>query len=742
MSFLIGKIFLRVSFKSPSFFTNILISIYKIFFNSLNNKRVNKIAGNSLKLFVIWTALFITVAVCTPALAQVSVNGTNFEGGRWVQTTETLIIRLDGDLVSEKGRIAVFVDKMDLTSQFQQLGSEIHYTPTIIPLTPGQKEITIYFVSEIGLWKEVARISLQVLTESGFESAQFDPFLDINVNSQFVEQRSIDAGPGIRSTPNIGINFQGGFDSEHTKGDFAIRSHTQIVGSSFQREALRFGEKENEANQVELSEYLIEMQKGSSNLQVGHISYGNHPHLLNGVGSRGVHFNYNLMDRAYFSVVSMNATSIVGWDNPVGLYDLDHNITAQTVGVDLLQHEQGKVNLEFTHMNASKKAEGNFNEGQVVDVEESDGLGVRLAAENVFGRMNTNVGFARSTYNNPDDPQLSAGFTLVDVKETTDHAYDFDMTLDIIQNQELFPDQFFSFTTAVKYERVDPLYNSLGASVTADLNTEQYEAIFNLGEIRAQYQHLRTVDNLDDIATILKTKTRGHLVTFALPLPSLIGEPGLPNLWFPNISYVYNNVHQFGVQNAALFASGFTSPSQIPDQYNRSHVVDANWTGSWWTFTYNFSQSVLDNTQVGREKDDLTVFTNQVSLGTQILDNLSTTVGYGRTESTDENVALVRLTNSIDYSMNWNFLPNWFFSGNFSFIEETDSSHQAFSYGHTANAQLARQFELPGPGGNPIPGRAFLIYSKQKNFFRDSSLSSTIDNRVWGINAGFSLSLF
>jgi hypothetical protein len=746
--------------------TEIQINLQNIscFSGTLYSSFNKEIFFRGLDFSYIVSVLFFFICVST-ASAEISIIKTSFQDGRYVDTTETLILRLNQFPEPEDGRLAIFIGKMDVTSQIRRAGKDLFYTPTIFPLTPGETRITLFLVTQIGDWQEIAAVPLKVLTESGFETAEFNPSLDINFVTQLVEEHSSDADEPIRKDPYVGLDFQGGFSSLFKRSDFELTSQINIIGTSFQERALRFGELGTSANHVEMSDYLVNLKKGGLSLGVGNISHGNHRYLLNGFSSRGVYLNYNFNNKIYLSAASMNATSIVGWDNFSGLEDFSHNITGQTIGANLLNNEKGKVNIEFSHMQGSKVPVGNFNEGQVVDAEKSDGFGLRLNSQNVFGRFNADIGAAQSTFNNQDDTDLLEGLDAIETKETTDYAYYGDFSLDLIQNWEMFEDQFFTLNTNTFYEKVDPLYRSVGGFTTPNMKTLSYGATATLGGLIMEYQHTRSRNNLDEIASFQTQKTFQHVVSASVPLPEVLSGLGSASIWFPVISYNYSNTHQFAELGSNVDFGGI-SDTFLPDQITISHNGSAVWTWSEWSLEYRFAQTLQDN----RHAFFRTPFTNpalgekfisnHVDLSGQVLDNLFITAGGGLRSTRDFNTEIVQETYDMEFSFDWNILPSWFLSGNTSILWEMDSKNRSSTRSHTFNTMLAKEITVNAPWGASIPGRIFLGLAKQKTFTRENFVDADsltpgavivngefitieeINNWDWRLNAGISINLF
>ncbi|HEX9654592.1 MAG TPA: hypothetical protein VGA99_12860, partial [bacterium] len=141
-----------------------------------------------------------------------------------------------------------------------------------------------------------------------------------------------------------------------------------------------------------------------------------------------------VVSRIDVSFAAMNANNIVGWDNFVGLSKRDNRIYSGTLGLEVFKTRPGTTRLEASVMDGRLLPFSSFNQGNVVDAEESRGYGFRLQASHPSQRIRFEGGFARSKFTNPDDPFLSQGAELVPVQETSRNARYADLGIGVLQN--------------------------------------------------------------------------------------------------------------------------------------------------------------------------------------------------------------------------------------------------------------------------------------------------------------------
>lgn len=618
------------------------------------------------------------------------------------------------------------------------------YTPTALPLPSGQQEVVLYVVSPTNDWTEVGRFPLRVLTARGFKQADLTPKLDLNWKTRLAESRNDGAGKTDRISPFNDLTVQGGLDTNFERGDFIVKTQAALLGSSREKEALRFSQLKTSAPKLDLSSYLIDVTRGNAQLALGHINYGTNRHLLQNVANRGLVFRYKVNDRFDVSFNTMTGRSIVGYDNFLGLGDVrNNNISSGTLGVDLLQNGWGSLRFESMWMQGRLRPQTAFNVGQIADAEKSRGFGLRLFGNTWNGRVRTELSFARSTFDNPRDRALSGGLVLAKVKQTTNNARYFDLAIDVIQNYELWWGKSLSLTLSGSHERIDPQFKTLGMFTTANQDINQFGLDGNIGELSFQLRHTWTKDNLDDIATILTTKTRNATINFGLPLRSLFSGTRIDKWWLPSVNYGFGWTHQFSPNQPSPDPNGFRLDN-IPDQLDVTHTMGANWSGEWWQWSlgYQFLHSFQDNRQQGRSLADFTNFAHLVTLSLRPRETLSLNIGGGWTDATSQERKLTRMTRTVNLGFEWQFLPNWALSGTYSYTDEDDSSNQSIARSYLLDTQISRKFELPTRWGKKLPCRFFLRHALQSNVTRDRVFILATDSAVWTVDAGVSISMF
>src|SRR5947207_6247768 len=81
-------------------------------------------------------------------------------------TPDTAIeLRLNRQLKADEGRVAVLIDRSDVTSLVIIDGTRLVYSPTLVPLPLGESQVIVYLVSGDDAWRELTRFDLLVVKQ-------------------------------------------------------------------------------------------------------------------------------------------------------------------------------------------------------------------------------------------------------------------------------------------------------------------------------------------------------------------------------------------------------------------------------------------------------------------------------------------------------------------------------------------------------------------------------------------------
>jgi hypothetical protein len=661
---------------------------------------------------------------------------TSFEGSGVVRVDETVVLTLGRSLSPDEGRIVVLVGDTDWTSLFEGSGDQRRFQPRSLTFPAGTTELVVYLVSHEGSWDEIGRFPLRVLARGELEVARVSPTLDASLSAQLAEGHDPEENAPLRKTFQD-LTLQAALETEHGRGSFRSRSSIKVLGATNDEQALRFGDLGQDAPNVDLAGYAVELEQGPFSVALGDVTHGANRLLIDGFGSRGTRLALRLGRVADVSVASIYGTQLVGWDEFLGFTRSDHRLTAGSLGLELSPTRPGGVRVEASVLNGAVLPLQDFNQGVVNDAERSDGYGLRVIASDARDRLRFDGAFARSSFTNPSDPTLEQGADTVGVEDVTQNARYAEVALDVLQNRPLNESSQATLTLLYRHRRADPLYRSVATQVASD----QIENVFGLdafiGALTAQYSHVRFEDNLDEIASILKTLTRVHNANLAVPFGPL-ASPYEPSPFLPVLTYTYSRVHQFG---ADVPTDGGFDPSHIPDQISQSHDLGLSWQDGWFSVAYNFNATSQDNRQPGREDADFNSRVHGLSFGVLrgATIDLSLDLALEMSESLEE--PRVDTFERVGFTLGW--IPPSGFSllGSVSTAWNRDDTDTSTGRNIEASAQGAWRFTFRGPDRKPS-GTLFIRAATQRARAQDLVFALDEDRSAWQLQAGFTLSAF
>ncbi|HEX2491372.1 MAG TPA: hypothetical protein VHR27_18315 [Blastocatellia bacterium] len=710
-----------------------------------------------------------------------------------VLPNERIDLLLSRALQPADGSLAVLVGDTDVTAMLTAEAANVSYTPRL-PLPAGESDVTVWLVSPGNQWKEIARFPLRVSAGAtingsngataidsaivpdssngdqaapannaaptrrwGFDKVEPIKNISLNLKSQPGSSAFPAPQPGVVRETFTDLAGQTALGAMFTRGAMVWSNRFEIVGSSFQNEALRFGELGQKAPNVDLSNYLVQVQHGASNFALGHVSFGAHRHLINNISSRGVTAKLPLGKRADFTASAVNGTSVVGWSNFSGLNRRKHQILSGALGFEFLPARPQGFRIEAAALSGSLLPLNNFSQRSLTDAERSAGGSLRLVASDAQNRFKLDAGFARSRFTNPSDPLLEQGLNLTPARETTRSARFADASLALLRDLKLNSLQKANLTFNFRHERVDPLFRSVGAVTQADHFQNQFELAGALGEANFTLSHTRFNDNLSDLPSILKSLTRREALNINMPLSALIvpfiagGEQsngqtngradGQSFQWLPRLGFTVDRVHQFG---AFIPINGGFRPDLVPDQISLNYNVSADWQFTKWRLGYRFNRSSQDNRQPGRELADLENLIHGLTLGLNLTPALD--VNFDVNNEQANNFEFQRADRTLRYAVNtnWRMTPRATFALNLSTIGAGDLARTSSSRTIEGDAQLSYRMDAEHPVGrrlfaNRMQAQFFIRYANRFARARDLLFIVNSLNKVWTLNTGMNL---
>jgi hypothetical protein len=537
------------------------------------------------------------------------------------------------------------------------------------------------------------------------------------------------------------LNLQGSFKSEMSSGIFTSQMQFDLVGSSFQQAALRFGQLGERAPQIDLSSYLMQFQAGKLRYQAGHFSFGTSRHLMNSFSSRGMMITLPLGERTDFALSAMNGTSIVGYGNFFGIDKPRHQLLSATLGFEMLPTRPGGLRVELSGLNGWVQPLNSFSQGSVNDAERSRGLGFRVLATDPAQRLKLDAGLARSSFTSPSDPLLDQGREIATFPSVTRNARYLDATYDILKDLALTKERRINLSIALRHERVDPLYRSLGAQAQADKVSNDLSLTGSIGEINAQFAHSRFNDNLRDIPSILKSLTRGNTFNLSVPLASVLGNQQQPSVLWPRVSYSFNRICQVGA--AIPVRGGFElDPASVPDQVGTNQVISADWQIEKWRVGYRLNYSFQNNRQPVAAKADFANLVNGFTVGvsaTGLIDlNVDVNAESARSLEGDTIDRTLRLAPTI----NWRVTKQSTLATSFSTTLAGDAAETKRNRNIEFDTQWAHRFGFEKDRFPKVQGQFFIRYANRFARARNTPLLLNDLQKTQIVNLGLSFNLF
>lgn len=675
----------------------------------------------------------LTLLVAGPARGQDLPVETTLPPDGWVDADDSIEIVFGRPLNAPAERVAVFFDHVDVTDLFRRTADGLVYDAAAPPLPRGEGELVVYLVDAAG-WREISRHALNVRSGMGFETSEWDPGVDVSLEGQVAAGEDPEPEDDIEQFDQE-LGAQITISSGHTRGDLAIVSETSFLGSTARSQALRFSEDGPDAPKFDLSSYRMEYRQGPVSLALGHVGFGSQRHLINRFNSRGTMLGWSPHERVEFGLAMMNGNNVVGWDNVLGLEESDHRVTSAMLGLEALERP-GALRVELTWLDASiLPGRSGFNQGQLNDAEESGGFAVAVTTETPGRRLSVQAGFSRSTYDNPFDPTLAQGDELVEVEEETRNARYLEAAVGLLRNVSLGETKTASIDLALRHERIDPEYQSVGAYARPDILQNVLELRGALGDVRFQATHRRAEDNLDDIPSVLTTKTRRNGGNVSFPFARILGVDGPAAPWVPELRYTVDRTHQFG--EGVPENSGF-DPSHVPDQVSTNHTVDLGWRWSRVTFGWRLNLSDQDNRQPGRENADIENRANALRLGLRPHRRVSVDLGLNldRRESVERE--------EVDETTRWSVRTSLsaFTASQLSLSWSTTHNQDEAETRERDASTLDLQWSSAVPGLDRFGGQYFLRFSRNATETVDREFDFFDDRSDWRIDSGLNFSFF
>lgn len=661
-----------------------------------------------------------------------------FAPDRYVSAQAPLELTLSRSPRETEGRIAVFVGTSDLTSLFERDGSQLVFRANGVDLPAGESELKVYLVAG-DAWNELAKLPIRVLTPRGFERAKVQPGLELRNSGQIAEGYSGSATASARPTYQT-VAGTIALETSHTRDGMSLTSSTHLLGVNERANALRFGELGNAASRLDLTDYLLRFEGRNTVVSLGHVSAGMNRHLINGFSSRGVTAVVG-GPRASWSVGIENGTSIVGTDNLTGLDRGDHRVMSSGLAFEVIPARPGALHFDATILHGSVLAASGFTQGGITTADQSDGYGVQVAASSPTQRLKLAAGLASSSSQYAADPPLQSGSSIIPNRAHRKGARYAEFTAGLLQGRRILRAVPVTMNLALRHERVEPLYRSVGVFAQSDMERNTVDIGGNIDVVSVQATHGRTGDNLDDVASMLTNRSQLSTLMLGTPLSALLRVTQHASL-LPTLSYALQQMHQFG---AGVPTGGLYTASDIPDQLSVVHDASAQWYVKQWQVGYRVNASSQDNRQPGRELEDLAAQTHSVTVGVALGSALTLGLDFGLERQEYKILSQVNHVRRAGLTGTWRLTPLTTFNGGMSLSRAEDPGAGSDTRVSSLQAGIAQGIRLWRSADGSPRGQAFLRFARYSNELfnlANSFAPPTQQSGTWNVTSGLSLRLF
>ena len=543
-----------------------------------------------------------------PAIAL----STTLDTTGYLSPRAEVVFSLNRPLTPSDGEIVVLIGGVDVSALLDRGSQRLVYRPGVAALPAGTTDIVVY-QKRGAAWIELRRLAVRVLNAAGFSRASFSPSATLGSKGQFAEGRSSGIPEPKRATFQDFV-FNGSLGTTIETPGYTIETSSTFLGVSRRQEALRYGQRQEQAPRVDLADYHATLRAGRTQLTLGHTTFGASRHLVSGFGSRGATLAWN-RGGTQLTLGALGATPTVGWDHLLGATRANHRVLGASLGRELVTGRRGALRLEATLLDASRLPLSGFRQGAVVDAERSAGGALQLTASTHGQRVLVSGGYARSRFENPGlDAQLTGDTIVRAVERETRGARFLDATVAPIRNLQVRGLGAVNLGMGWRHERIDPLYRSVTAPVQADRDQHAADATLTLGPLSGQVGVTHSRDNLARIPTILTTIGDVRTANFAMAVAQLL-RLRRRQTWFPTLTLALNRTHP---RADGTPAGGVFRPQDVPDQVSTLRDAGAQWQLARWRVVARRNRSHQDNRQPQRTLADFASGSDALSFGTAL----------------------------------------------------------------------------------------------------------------------------
>jgi hypothetical protein len=659
-----------------------------------------------------------------------------WDSSRYLSGRTTLTFDLARSLAPGE-RLAVLIGSSDVSGAVRVHGRRADYDPAALRLPSGTTDAVVYVVSRDGEWREAGRATLRVRTRAGLDRNAATPSVDLASSGQLGQHVPGGAPePARRTWQDLTLRL--GFTGLGARGSWETSFQSNAVGVSEKTQRLRWGERQERAPALDLTDYRMQVLRGPVRVAVGNLSVGANPYLLSGFGSRGITASAQVRRGIAIETGVLNGTNVVGWDNLLGVSNGDHRMLTAGVDLELVPGRPGAFEVDIQALEGAVLPRTSYTQGAVTDAERSRGYGVQLRLSNASQRIRLAGGITRSRFRNPNDPLLQGDTTLVPVRSETRAARSGELGIDLLRELRLFRSTRASLGATARHERIDPLFRSVGAFVQGDMQQNTAELNGTVGALVFQGVIARGRDNLANIPSILTTHTTRRALSLAAPIHGLLGMTA--RAWLPLATFRWEGTIQAG---DAVPVNGDFAATHVPDQYNRLRAASLSWSPDRFQIAYRWDESLQDNRQVGRERADIRARVHGLSIALNGSPRVTPALEASVERQDIRETAQQQRTSRVGTAIQAQVTRTLAFSANLAHTWSFDPFGERRTRNVELQSELSQGFTLYRAVDGGTQGRMFLRYARTRAVFLPFTPDpSAVPQLMWTLNGGTSIRLF
>jgi hypothetical protein len=665
--------------------------------------------------------------------------------GQPVAANATLTLSFAAPFAYANGRWAVMVGSEDVTVHFQLRGpTELQGAFDNAALPAGDTLLRLFGLGAGGQWQLLAQAPLQVLSPDGQRRAQLKPSTVVGAKGQVWERHSASTLPVPRAN-HVDATLQLGVQAELADSDWGLKSSANVVGASYQPEALRYAQRGNQAPRTDLAQYLVEATRrgsvlGPTTVALGQVQAGSHPLLANNIANRGLMLRQALGERSDLLLSAQSSSPLQGFDNPLGVADSGRRLSLLTLGHELLPRAGG-LRAELSYFDGRARAAANAPASTTP--ERSRGWGLRLQGASEDRRWRVDLALSHSDSsplaagNSSTTPSTTPSTPVAAAPSAANKATVVDLAHDLVQGHMLWPglpDYPLSLTVGLRHERVTPGYRSLGAFLNTDYQANTLALNAGLGPLAAAIKLTTHEDNLAHDTS--RTRNRAPVLSLGIsaPLAQMV-DAQAPSRWWPTLQVDHSRHHDHA--NPAHVPVNQTA-ADLPDTRASTHRLGLSWALPTGSVGYAMGRTTQERRQpvTAREESRDTTHEFNASWAAGATLALNGSLGWHRTE------ALLTAEQTRSLSLNggarWAVAERTTLTLQWASGLVRDQPTTALRRNTLGELMLSRSFELPLEGLK-LPGQWSLRYAGSTTSLHGSRLPDGPTVRYQSLQASTSL---